>query len=78
MSLLYLRARPIVAFNVKNPEHRLHYQKFLETRSWGGCPVRFMVEGDTDLVSHINKEMLAWYIKHEFSNPGLFEALFEG
>lgn len=67
MSLLYLRARPIVAFDANNPEHRLYYRQFLETRSWGKCPVRFMVESlNTDLLSHINSEMLAWYVKNEF------------
>ena len=67
MSLLYLRARPIVAFNANNPEHRRYYRQFIETRSWGTCPVRFMVESlNTDLLSHINREMLAWYVKNEF------------
>ena len=69
MSLLYLRARPIVAFNANDPEHRRYYRQFMETRSWGNCPVRFMVEGlNTDLLSHINREMLAWYLRSEFKN----------
>lgn len=67
MSLLYLRSRPIVAFDVNNPDHRRYYRQFIERRSWGSCPVRFMVEGlNTDLLSHINREMLAWYVKNEF------------
>ena len=67
MSLLYLRSRPIVAFNANDPEHRRYYRQFIETRSWGTCPVRFMVESlNTDLLSHINREMLSWYVKHEF------------
>ena len=40
MSLLYLRSRPIVAFDANNSEHRRYYRQFIETRSWGneGCP----------------------------------------
>lgn len=69
MSILYLRARPIVAFDVNNVEHRRYYRQFIETRSWGQCPVRFMVESlNTDLLSHINREMLDWYIRCEFKN----------
>ena len=67
MSLLYLRARPVVAFDANNADHRRYYRQFLETRSWGYCPVRFMVESlNTDLLTHINREMLTWYVKQEF------------
>jgi hypothetical protein len=67
VSLLYLRARPIVAFDANNSEHRRYYRQFLELRSWGHCPVRFMVESlNTDLLTHINREMLTWYVKQEF------------
>jgi hypothetical protein len=69
MSLLYLRARPIVAFDATNAEHRRYYRKFIETQSWGHCPVRFMVESlNTDLLAYINATMLAWYIEQEFKN----------
>jgi hypothetical protein len=69
MSLLYLRARPIVAFDATKSEHRRYYQTFIKTQTWGHCPVRFMVESlNTDLVSHINEKMLAWYIEQEFKN----------
>lgn len=67
MSILYLRARPIVAFDATNPQHRAWYFEFVEKRSWGHCPVRFMVESlNTDLLSHINTEMMEWYIGQEF------------
>lgn len=69
MSLLYLRSRPIVAFDANNPDHRRYYRQFIETRSWGKCPVRFMVESlNTDLLSHINYVMLDWYVRNEFKN----------
>jgi hypothetical protein len=69
MSLLYLRARPVVAFDPTNPEHRKWYREFTLKRSWGHCPVRFMAESlATDLVTHINGIMLEWYVKQEFKN----------
>lgn len=69
MSILYIRARPIVAFDATNPQHREWYHVFVTKRSWGHCPVRFMVEGlNTDLLSHINSQMMAWYIDQEFKN----------
>ena len=69
MSILYIRARPIVAFDATNAQHREWYYMFVEKRSWGHCPVRFMVEGlNTDLLSHINSQMMEWYISQEFKN----------
>lgn len=69
MSILYTRARPIVAFDATNQQHREWYHTFVEKRSWGHCPVRFMVEGlNTDLLSHINTQMMDWYIHQEFKN----------
>ena len=69
MSILYIRARPIVAFDATNSQHREWYFQFVEKRSWGHCPVRFMVESlNTDLLNHINTEMMKWYIGQEFKN----------
>ena len=69
MSLLYLRGRPIVAFNETNPLHREYYHEFMKRKSWGQCPVRFMVEGanlSTTLIFYINEKMLNYYVKEEF------------
>jgi hypothetical protein len=69
MSLLTLRARPIMAFDAGNPKHRQYYYEFMVKRTWGYCPVRFMAEGlNTDLVHHIQHEMLGYYVKQEFKN----------
>lgn len=69
MSILYIRARPIVAFDATKKQHREWYYTFVTNRSWGHCPVRFMVEGlNTDLLSHINSQMMDWYIHQEFKN----------
>ena len=69
MSLLTLRARPIVAFDVQNPEHRGHFRDFSKHMTWGRCPVRFMAESlNVDLVTYISRLMLAYYIDEELRN----------
>jgi hypothetical protein len=69
MSVLFRNSRPIVAFDVENPDHRRWYAEFVKYRTWGRCPVRFMAESlDQDLVSYINEKMLTFYIKQEFDN----------
>ena len=69
MSVLYLRARPFVAFDVNNTEHRKYFAEFVKYNTWGRCPVRFMAESlDTDLVSYINQKMLNYYVAQEFDN----------
>ena len=69
MSVLYLRARPVVAFDVQNPEHRRYFAEFVKYNTWGRCPVRFMAESlDMDLVSYINHKMLNYYVQQEFEN----------
>jgi hypothetical protein len=67
MSILFRGSRPIVAFDVNNPDHRKWYAEFVKYRTWGKCPVRFMAEAlDQDLVSYINDKMLHYYIEQEF------------
>jgi hypothetical protein len=69
MSILFRGSRPIVAFDVNNPDHRRWYAEFVKYRTWGRCPVRFMAESlDQDLVSYVNDKMLHYYIKQEFEN----------
>jgi hypothetical protein len=67
MSLLELHSRPFVAFDATNKEHRQHYHKFVMTRSWGGCPVRFLVPEDHgDLVTMMQRALIDYYTKKEF------------
>ena len=69
MSLLYLRSRPIVAFDVHNADHRKWFAEFIKYRGWGKCPVRFMAESlEIDLVTFIEHKMLAYYVQQEFKN----------
>lgn len=67
MSILYLRARPIVAFDVTDHNHRRYFHDFLKTDTWGHCPVRFMIESlNTDLVTYIANELLRYYDEKAF------------
>ena len=69
MSVLYLRARPMVAFDVENELHRKYFAEFVKYNTWGRCPVRFMTESlDMDLVSYINNKMLNYYVTQEFES----------
>jgi hypothetical protein len=69
MSLLYLRSRPIVAFDANNSDHRRWFAEFVKYRGWGKCPVRFMAENlEVDLVTFIEHKMLAYYVQQEFKN----------
>lgn len=68
MSKLEYYARPLVAFDASNPVHREFYYEFLERRSWGYCPVRFIVPdmNGMDLIRMIQLELLQYYVKKEF------------
>ena len=69
MSLIYLRSRPIVAFDETKAEHRKWFAEFVKYKTWGKCPVRFMAESmDIDLVSFIEHKMLHYYVTQEFES----------
>ena len=68
MSRLEYYSRPLVAFDPANKEHRRFYYQFLEHRTWGRCPVRFICPDETggDLVKMIQTQMVEYYIQQEF------------
>lgn len=68
MSRLEYYARPLVAFDPANKEHRRHYYEFQRSASWGSCPVRFICPEDhgLDLISMIQHQLLAYYVDKEF------------
>jgi hypothetical protein len=67
MNTLDRFCRPLVTFDVTNPEHRQHYHTFAKHRTWGRCPVRFEVPEDTglDLVSMIQRQLLDYYMSQD-------------
>lgn len=69
MSRLELFGRPFVAFNPGNPEHRKYYHDFVQTGTWGRCPVRFLCPDDHgDLITMMQRALVAWYTRDEFGS----------
>jgi hypothetical protein len=68
MSKLEFYARPLVAFDPSNKQHRRHYYEFLRSRTWGRCPVRFICPNQTgaDLVKMMQTQLVDWYVIQEF------------
>ena len=68
MSKLEFYARPLVAFDPKNKDHRRWYHEFVEYGGWGRCPVRFICPNDIghDLTIMIRNELIDYYVHQEF------------
>ena len=67
MSKLQLFGRPWIVFNPQNKDHRRWFAHFNEHRSWGACPVRFVVNDDHgDLLTQIQRELIQFYVDKEF------------
>ena len=67
MSRLEFYSRPLVAFDATLKEHRQLYFQFVENRSWGGSPYRFICPDDHgDLITMIQRSLIEYYIKKEF------------
>ena len=68
MSKLEFYARPLVAFDPANKDHRKWYHEFLQYKGWGKCPVRFICPNDIgyDLTIMIRNELIEYYVQKEF------------
>ena len=67
MSRLELFGRPWTIFDPANKDHRRYYHQFVQTHSWGECPVRFVVPEDHgDLVTMIQRNLIQYYVDKEF------------
>jgi hypothetical protein len=67
MSRLQLIGRPFIVFDPKNKDHRRWYFEFVESATWGRCPVRFVVPDDHgDLITMIQRSLVEYYVKKEF------------
>ena len=71
MSFLELAGRNFVLFDPTNKEHRAFYYEFVETGTWGRCPIRFVVPEDHgDLVTMIQRSLIKFYVDKEFYTGG--------
>jgi hypothetical protein len=69
MSKLQLYGRPYVIFDPANKDHRRWFAKFNKHLSWGGCPVRFVIDDDHgDLVTMIQRKLIQYYVDKEFAD----------
>ena len=73
MSRLEYLARPLVAFNPSNKDHRRYYAEYLEYKGWGHCPVRFICTEDhgDNLPAMIQRIMVDYYVDREFGGGKL-------
>jgi len=73
MSKLEFFARPLVAFDASNKNHRRYYAEFLEYGGWGSCPVRFVCPDDygMDLPTMIQYRLIQYYVDREFGGGKL-------
>ena len=73
MSRLEYLARPLVAFDPHNKDHRRYYAEFLERGGWGHSPVRFICTEDhgDNLPAMIQRIMVAYYVDREFGGGKL-------
>ena len=73
MSKLEYLARPLVAFDPHNKDHRRYYAEYLEYKGWGMCPVRFICTEDhgDNLPAMIQRIMVDYYVDREFGGGKL-------
>jgi hypothetical protein len=68
-NILQTTRRPYILFDAANPEHRAYYAQFCDIASWGKCPISFLYDPNyTDLIAHIQCELVKFYIQQEFNN----------
>lgn len=66
MTSLNLVSRPWALFDAANKQHRKYYKDFVETNSWGGCPVRFTLNEESgNLISMIERNLVRFYLSKE-------------
>lgn len=67
-SILRATSRPVVLFDVTNPQHRKWGYDFIKHRTWRDCPVMFALPHSEDNVyTMIMRLMTEYYAAKEFS-----------
>jgi len=76
MSKLDFIGRPWVAFDETKRQHRQWFAKFQATKTWGHCPVRFIVSDDHgDLLTMIQRRLITYYTSKEFGKTEVADRL---
>ena len=69
MSKLSFIGRPWVVFDPTLEPHRPWFAEFQARRSWGHCPVRFIVDDNAgDLLTMIQRKLIDYYTNKEFGS----------
>jgi len=67
MSQLLFLGRPWVAFDATHKQHRKWFKEFQDLKTWGRCPVRFIISDDQgDLITMIQRRLNVYYTNREF------------
>jgi hypothetical protein len=61
-------ARPIVIFDATNSEHRKAYYSFIDTDTWSNSPFRFDVKSFGNTKGIMDRQLLSYYLRSEFTN----------
>ena len=66
-TVMMTKLRPTVLFDVNNPQHREWAYKFLESKTWSGCPVMFALpQSEPSVYTMITRELALYYTRGEF------------
>jgi len=69
MGQLNIYGRPWVVFNAQNAEHRRWFWEFQTQKTWGHCPVRFVLNDTSkNLINQIQNELIDYYVAKEFAS----------
>jgi hypothetical protein len=67
MSRLSYWGRPWAIFDATNKQHRRWFTEFQRNRTWGHCPVRFVVDDNQgELITMMQQQMIDYYVNKEF------------
>ena len=56
-----------MSFDERNRQHRKWYFEFVKHKTWGRCPVRFIITDDGgDLLTMIQRRLNQFYTQREF------------
>lgn len=67
MSFVSYPSRPVVIFDVTDPDHRRWLGEFTKNRSWGKCPVKFNTAGNGNTLAQMQLKLLQYYTDKEFN-----------